>query len=636
MVSVAHDMSSTPRRNYEELSIIGRGAYGTVYKARDTVNDRVVALKRVNIVNNTEEKGVPVSTLREITLLKQLDNMCHPNIVRMFDAFQTFSSSSSSSSDGPQPQQSPQEVVLTIVFEHVEQDLSTFIQKSQCGLTEDVIKNLMHQLLRGIDYLHTNRMIHRDIKPQNILITRNKQVKIADFGLARVYGFCKLVTSVVVTLWYRAPEILLRAPYAMSVDLWSVGTIMAEMYNRRPLFRGKSDVNQLHNILSVIGSPSERDWPEQVSLKWDSFRDYTPVDLCTKIPDMCGDGIDLVNKLLLFDPNKRINARKCLCHPYFDDIDGPDSQDSGVGQEDEPGHHHHQHQHQHNKLKTTTTFKRTKNKCNLPPTISHHHHTSPLRIGESHEKEMGECEIVLPSCAVVGQQQELSTSREDASSRGSDSGQGCEIDRLNASFNDTSFHEESVSTTSDDNNENISSIALSLSKSKNVEASGECSTMLTRSDSGIGFSPHPTCPQNEGTAITKAHASPSKHSPRRDFLEATSSSTRKHSPVGEVSEVLRSYNSESCSTTLNIIAPTATALTDNFHSYSREGRDESNEVMYSPPVVCKEDHVHSSNLEKRQQQQQQQQQRRGGNDGDVTDLQPPSKRFRSGDPETHA
>jgi len=309
-------------RNYEELAIIGRGAYGTVFKARDVENDRTVALKRVRIVNNTDEKGVPVSTLREITLLKQLDNYSHPNIVRMFDAFQTYSENHGS--DGC-------ESVLTIVFEHVDQDLSMFLQKYPApALPEQLIKDLMYQMLSGLDYLHINRLIHRDIKPQNILITKNKQVKIADFGLARVYGFCKLITSVVVTLWYRSPELLLQCPYATLVDLWSVGAIMAEMYNRRPLFPGKSDVDQLQKVINIIGAPEQKEWPEKSSLPWKNFMNCKGINLRHLVPDISSEGFDLLKGLLVFDPSKRFNAQQSLAHPYFDDIDRGDSQDSGI------------------------------------------------------------------------------------------------------------------------------------------------------------------------------------------------------------------------------------------------------------------------------------------------------------------
>jgi len=303
-------------RNYEEESVIGRGAYGTVFKARDIENDRIVALKRVRVLNTSDERGVPISTLREITLLKQLDNLSHPNIVRMYDAFQTYSTS---------PTDSPTDLILTIVFEHVEQDLSQFLHNfPPPGLPEHLIKCLMYQLFSGIDYLHVNRLVHRDIKPQNILITKNKQLKIADFGLARVYDFNKLVTSVVVTLWYRAPEILLQQPYATLVDLWSIGTIMVEMYNRRPLFPGKSDVDELHKVLSTIGCPPFDEWPDNSTLSWETFKKYKPINFQHIVPEMCSEGLDMLKNLLVYSPDKRLNAHACLNHSYFNDIEKQD------------------------------------------------------------------------------------------------------------------------------------------------------------------------------------------------------------------------------------------------------------------------------------------------------------------------
>jgi len=577
------------RRNYEELCIIGRGAYGTVFKAKDTVNDRVVALKRVCIVNSTEEKGVPVSTLREITLLKQLDNMLHPNIVRMFDAFQTFKSDTDTP-DGPQ------EVVLTIVFEHVEQDLSTFIHKSQpCGLTEDVIKNLMQQLLHGIDYLHTNRMIHRDIKPQNILITKNKQVKIADFGLARVYGFCKLVTSVVVTLWYRAPEILLRAPYAMMVDLWSVGTIMAEMYNRRPLFRGKSDVNQLHNILSVIGSPQKTEWPEQVSLPYDSFQNYPAVDLRTKIPDMCEEGADLISKLLLFDPNKRINARKCLIHAYFDDVDSPEhSQDSGIGQEINS----------FQKLASEYTIQTTNYNPLLTPTVTDGDSST---ISINVDNEIRVCEIVLPC---PGRDV---NAREDGSSRGSDSGLGnltkddkesehSDVDRLNESFHDTSFH-ESCSVV--DDTKTLASVAISLAQDNGTEQTPHSRTLI-RSDSGIGVSPHPMCSQNETTSCSAFNSSS-----RPSFSQQTESISSCTCTTNKTKEFITTHTYSKNETQENYLTNTTTCTSTNFHSY----------ILDKENIVSPVKGVHDPPCEKRQLCYDIGEQRE--------DDPPPTKRFRT-------
>ncbi|KAJ7384096.1 Cyclin-dependent kinase 6 [Desmophyllum pertusum] len=294
-------------QKYEEVAEIGNGAYGTVYKARDLQNEgRFVALKRVRIVNS--EEGMPLSTIREIALLKQIDNYSHENIVRLLDVFHTTSPS--------RP-----ETHLSLVFEHIEQDLSVYLENCpQPGLPEWKIKDITHQLLNGVDFLHSHRIVHRDLKPQNILISKTGQVKIADFGLARIYRDAMALTSVVVTLWYRAPEVLLHSSYATAVDIWSVGCIMAELYNRKPLFEGKSDVDQLHKIFSVIGIPSQGDWPTSVSLPRSSFQRYAPFSLAELIPEMCSSGTHLLKQMLIFSPHKRIGAIEALQHGYFNEF----------------------------------------------------------------------------------------------------------------------------------------------------------------------------------------------------------------------------------------------------------------------------------------------------------------------------
>ncbi|XP_020632829.1 cyclin-dependent kinase 6-like [Orbicella faveolata] len=302
-------------QKYEEVAEIGNGAYGTVYKARDLQNEgRFVALKRVRIVNS--EEGMPLSTIREIALLKQIDNFSHENIVRLLDVFHTTS-----------PLR--QETHLSLVFEHIEQDLSVYLENCpQPGLPEWKIKDITHQLLNGVDFLHSHRIVHRDLKPQNILVSKTGQVKIADFGLARIYRDAMALTSVVVTLWYRAPEVLLHSSYATAVDIWSVGCIMAELYNRKPLFEGKSDVDQLHKIFSIIGTPSQSDWPSSVSLPRSSFPRYVSFSLAELVPEMCSSGTHLLKQMLIFSPQRRIGAIAALQHEYFQEFHDGDKENS--------------------------------------------------------------------------------------------------------------------------------------------------------------------------------------------------------------------------------------------------------------------------------------------------------------------
>ncbi|KAJ7322321.1 hypothetical protein JRQ81_018608 [Phrynocephalus forsythii] len=179
-------------QQYECVAEIGEGAYGKVFKARDLKNGgRFVALKRVRV--QTSEEGMPLSTIREVAVLKHLETFEHPNVVRLFDVC-TVS-------------RTERETKLTLVFEHVDQDLTTYLNKvPEPGVPSETIKDMMFQLLRGLDFLHSHRVVHRDLKPQNILVTSSGQIKLADFGLARIYSFQMALTSVVVTLWYRAPK----------------------------------------------------------------------------------------------------------------------------------------------------------------------------------------------------------------------------------------------------------------------------------------------------------------------------------------------------------------------------------------------------------------------------------------------
>ncbi|RWS29483.1 cyclin-dependent kinase 6-like protein, partial [Leptotrombidium deliense] len=285
--------------------MIGSGAYGTVYKARDLMNDgQIVALKKIRVP--LTEDGVPATLIREISLLKQLESFNHPNIVRLLDICPG------------KKMEREKLLILYLVFEHIEQDLAAYLENCPPpGLGPDLIKNIFHQLLNGVDFLHTNRIVHRDLKPQNILITTSRQVKLADFGLARIYAPNSAVTSVVVTLWYRAPEVLLQSSYASSVDIWSCGCIYAELYRRKALFSGQSERDQLTKIFEVIGSPPEYDWPKDVSLPWQSFAGFRETPLESLIPEITPDALNLLKKMMTFNASKRISAKEALKHPYF-------------------------------------------------------------------------------------------------------------------------------------------------------------------------------------------------------------------------------------------------------------------------------------------------------------------------------
>nr|XP_057911511.1 cyclin-dependent kinase 4 [Doryrhamphus excisus]XP_057911512.1 cyclin-dependent kinase 4 [Doryrhamphus excisus] len=289
---------------YERLAEIGGGAYGTVYKARDTESGQFVALKSVRV--QTDNNGLPTSTVREVALLKRLEQFDHPNVVRLMDVCAT--------------QRSEQEIKVTLVFEHVDQDLKTYLEKAPApGLAPERIKDLMRQVLCGLAFLHSNRVMHRDLKPENILVTSQGQVKLADFGLARMYACHMALTPVVVTLWYRPPEVLLQSSYATPVDIWSCGCIFAEMFKRKPIFCGESEVDQLGKIFEVIGLPPEEEWPSDVTLSRKHFPPCSARPLTDFVPEIDEQGARLLLAMLTFDPAKRISALNALNHSYFCD-----------------------------------------------------------------------------------------------------------------------------------------------------------------------------------------------------------------------------------------------------------------------------------------------------------------------------
>ncbi|CAA2966083.1 cell division control 2 homolog A-like [Olea europaea subsp. europaea] len=216
------------RSPYEKVEKIGEGTYGVVYKARDRVTNETIALKKIRLEH--EDEGVPSTAIREISLLKEMQ---HGNIVRLQDVVHS-------------------EKRLYLVFEYLDLDLKKHMDSCpEFSKDPRLVKMFLYQILRGIAYCHSHRVLHRDLKPQNLLIDRQTNaLKLADFGLARAFGIpVRTFTHEVVTLWYRAPEILLGSRhYSTPVDVWSVGCIFAEMVNQQPLFPGDSEIDELFKI----------------------------------------------------------------------------------------------------------------------------------------------------------------------------------------------------------------------------------------------------------------------------------------------------------------------------------------------------------------------------------------------------
>ena len=285
---------------YERIAKIGEGTYGVVYKARDKVTNTFVALKKIRL--ESEDEGVPSTAIREIALLKELR---HQNVVSLMTVVHT-------------------EHKLFLVFEHLDQDLKQYMDRLCESMKLDLVQSYLKQMLQGIAYCHSNRILHRDLKPQNLLINAKGVLKLADFGLARAFGVpvhaYASYTNEVATLWYRAPEILLGAThYSTPVDLWSIGCIFAEMAKGSPLFPGDSEIDQLFRIFRTKGTPTEQIWPGVGKLPdmKDKFPRWTPQNLARIVSRLNDKGTDLFSKMLIFSPSKRITASKALRHPYF-------------------------------------------------------------------------------------------------------------------------------------------------------------------------------------------------------------------------------------------------------------------------------------------------------------------------------
>ncbi|XP_037540921.1 cyclin-dependent kinase 11B isoform X2 [Nematolebias whitei] len=291
-------------RSVEEFQCLNRieeGTYGVVYRAKDKKTDEIVALKRLKM--EKEKEGFPITSLREInTILKAQ----HPNIVTVREIVV------GSNMDK-----------IYIVMNYVEHDLKSLMETMKQPFLPGEVKTLMIQLLRGVRHLHDNWILHRDLKTSNLLLSHKGILKIGDFGLAREYGSpLKPYTPVVVTLWYRSPELLLGAKeYSTAVDMWSVGCIFGELLTQKPLFPGKSEIDQINKIFKDLGSANEKIWPgynELPAVKKMTFTEYPYNNLRKRFGALLSDqGFDLMNKFLTYCPSKRISADDALKHEYF-------------------------------------------------------------------------------------------------------------------------------------------------------------------------------------------------------------------------------------------------------------------------------------------------------------------------------
>mmetsp|Transcript_10454 Transcript_10454/g.15279 ORF Transcript_10454/g.15279 Transcript_10454/m.15279 type:complete len:482 (+) Transcript_10454:79-1524(+) len=298
---------------YEIQNVVGQGAYGIVCSGMDRAENEPVAIKKIlNIFDHELEFQKRI--YREIKILKHFD---HENIICLWDLLP------------PKDYNSFKEVY--IVTDLMQTDLRQIIKSNQ-PLTEQHIQYFLYQILRALKHIHSADVLHRDLKPGNILVNSDCELKICDFGLSRAVDFendAMMSTPYVATRWYRSPELLTMWTQASkAIDVWSVGCIFAELLNRRPLFKGKNYLNQLDLIIDTLGKPTDEDIVgcqsarEYIGRKPDKER--TPLQFI--FPNATELALDLLDKMLTFNPNRRYTVEQCLAHPYLQKLHEPNDE----------------------------------------------------------------------------------------------------------------------------------------------------------------------------------------------------------------------------------------------------------------------------------------------------------------------
>ncbi|KNC97683.1 CMGC/MAPK protein kinase [Spizellomyces punctatus DAOM BR117] len=303
-------------RRYKLVRELGQGAYGVVCAAQNLETGQEVAIKKVQKV--FEKSILAKRALREIKLLRHFNG--HENITSLQDM------------DVTDPQNFNE---VYIVQELMEADLHQIIRSEQ-PLTDAHFQYFIYQICRGLKYIHSANVLHRDLKPGNLLVNADCELKICDFGLARGLSDTQtgFMTEYVATRWYRAPEIMLSfKSYTKAIDMWSVGCIFAELCGGKPLFKGRDYVDQLNQILSILGTPDDatlrRIGSERAQLYIRSLPKMKKIPWAQLYPKASPAALDLLEKLLTFDPAARITVEEALAHPYLE---------AYHDMEDEPSH----------------------------------------------------------------------------------------------------------------------------------------------------------------------------------------------------------------------------------------------------------------------------------------------------------
>ncbi|KAF1518083.1 UNVERIFIED_CONTAM: Serine/threonine-protein kinase MAK, partial [Eudyptes robustus] len=281
---------------YTIMKQLGDGTYGSVLMGKSNESGELVAIKRMKRKFYSWDECM---NLREVKSLKKLN---HANVIKLKEVIRENDH-------------------LYFVFEYMKENLYQLMKDRHKLFPESVIRNMMYQILQGLAFIHKHGFFHRDMKPENLLCIGPELVKIADFGLARELRSQPPYTDYVSTRWYRAPEVLLRSSiYSSPIDMWAVGSIMAELYTLRPLFPGTSEVDEIFKICQVLGTPKKSDWPEGYHLASAMnfrFPQCVPISLKTLIPNASNEAIQLMSDMLNWNPKKRPTASQALKYPYF-------------------------------------------------------------------------------------------------------------------------------------------------------------------------------------------------------------------------------------------------------------------------------------------------------------------------------
>ncbi|SCV06217.1 LANO_0H24674g1_1 [Lachancea nothofagi CBS 11611] len=317
--------------HYKEDKKLGQGTFGEVYRGVHLETQRQVAMKRTLV--KAEKDLFPITAQREITILRKLN---HKNVIKLIEMVYDYPPSNPSNSNNHStpatPNASPSRSFY-MILPYMVADMSGILHNPRIKLEMGAIKNVLLQILEGVNYIHCQKFMHRDIKTANLLIDHKGRLKIADFGLARNYygappnlrfpggaGVDAKYTSVVVTRWYRAPELVLGDKYyTTAVDMWGVGCVFGELFEKKPILQGQTDVDQGHVIFKLLGTPTEEQWPLARYLPGAELtRTKYTATLRERFGSHLSDtGLDLLGQLLCLDPYKRLTAMSAKNHPFF-------------------------------------------------------------------------------------------------------------------------------------------------------------------------------------------------------------------------------------------------------------------------------------------------------------------------------